>query len=273
VSALALSLALLSAGPAGVQTLGPPPPAKVRRVVTLAPSLTETVIALGAGERLVGVSRFDDLPEVKALPRVGGFVDPSLEAVLAVHPDLVLVQPSPGNRQAVEKLASFGISVLSFRMQSIEDVLDAVRAAGKALGRAEQGEALAKEIESTRAEIRKKASGLPHPRVLFIYGFDPLVVAGPGSFANELVADAGGRNVAADVGSPYPVYSVEKALKDAPDVVIDASGSMPGGKLRKLPGLDSARWVRPTSEALLHPGPRLAEGLRQLFGLIHPQSK
>ena len=269
MSALALTLALLCAGPPGVEAIGPPLPAHVQRVVTLAPSLTETVIALGAGKRLVGVSRFDDLPEVKSLPRVGGYVDPSLEAVLAVHPDLVLVQPSPGNHQAVEKLASFGIPVLSFRMQSVADVLEALRAAGKALGQVQQAAEVVARIERTRTEIRKKASALPHPRVLFVYGFDPLVVSGPGSFANELIADAGGINVAADAGSPYPVYSVEKALKDAPEVVVDASGSMAGGRLRGLPGLDAARWVRPTSEALLHPGPRLAEGLEQLFELIH----
>ncbi|HZX40356.1 MAG TPA: helical backbone metal receptor, partial [Myxococcaceae bacterium] len=96
-----LSLAVLGAGadPGPARMLGPAPRGEVRRLVTLAPSLTDVVLALGAGDRLVGVSRFDDRPEVARLPRVGGFVDPSVEAVLALHPDLVLAQPGPGNRR------------------------------------------------------------------------------------------------------------------------------------------------------------------------------
>ena len=127
MSALAIAVALVSAA-AGTPTtsqdvprwLGHKPQGPVRRVVTLAPSLTETVLMLGAGERLVGVSRFDELPEVKALPRVGGFVDPSVEAVLGLRPDLVLVQPSPGAQQAVEKMAELGTPVLLLPLHTVD---------------------------------------------------------------------------------------------------------------------------------------------------------
>src|SRR5215831_8797866 len=115
-----VGMLLISGGASALDApvyLGPKPPANVRRVVTLAPSLSETLIALGAADRLVGVSRFDDFPEVSKLPRVGGFLDPSVEAVLALKPDLVLVQPSPGNRQPVEKMAELGVPVLALRMQ------------------------------------------------------------------------------------------------------------------------------------------------------------
>jgi iron complex transport system substrate-binding protein len=252
--------------------IGPKPNAQVRRVVTLAPSLTETVLALGAGDRLVGVSRFDDRPEVKSLPRVGGFVDPSVEAVIALKPDLVLVQPAPGNQQAVEKMAELGVPVLSLPLHSVEQVLVAIRETGKALGRDQAAKELSDHLERTRAGVRERARALPHPRVLFVYGWEPLVVTGPGSFADELLKDAGGLNAADRATTPYPVYSVESALRARVDVVVNAAGVHEGGgdKLRELPGLKEARWVELSSLDLLHPGPRLAEGLEELFGLLHP---
>ncbi len=273
-AAVLLALGLLAAGPAeppAVQALGPPAPAVVRRVVTLAPSLTDTVLALGARDVLVGVSRFDERPEVRTLPRVGGFVDPSVEAIVSLKPDLVLVQPGAGNRRPVETLASLGIAVVALRLGSVDDVLVGLRATAQALGRVERGEALARTLEETRQRVRRRSAGLPAVRVLFVYGFQPLVVAGPGSFADELLRDAGGTNVAEEAGRPYPVWSVERALGSTPDVVLDATRGMEGGSgLRELPGLRSARWVTLPSPALLHPGPALGQGLEELFNALHP---
>ena len=266
-----LVLAAAAAPPPAVQALGPRPPARVHRVVTLAPSLTDAVLALGAGDLLVGVSRFDERPEVQALPRVGGFVDPSVEAVAALHPDLLLVQPGPGNRHPVEALAALGIPILALRLGSIDDVLAALRAVGAALGRPERGEALASELDRTRREVRARAAGEPPVRVLFAYGFEPLVVAGPGSFADELLRDAGGINVAGDAERAYPVWSVERALAARPEVVLDAA-MVPSGRdtLRGLPGLRGARWVDLPTAALLHPGPELGRGLEEMFRALHP---
>lgn len=268
-----LSLTVLGTGadPGPLRMLGPAPSGEVRRVVTLAPSLTDVVLALGAADRLVGVSRFDERPEVSRLPRVGGFVDPSVEAVLALHPDLVLAQPGPGNRRAVETLAELGAPVLLLPLGTVADVLAAERATGKALGRAAEGEALARQLESTRSRIRARARTQRPVRVLLVYGFEPLVVAGPGGFADELLADAGAVNVAGDAASPYPVYSVERALRSRPEVILDAADTPAGrDRLRTLPGLNEARWAEVPGRALLHPGPALGRGLEQLFQLLHP---
>jgi len=270
-----LSLVLLGGGadPGPLRMLGQAPKGEVRRVVTLTPSLTDVVLALGAGDRLVGVSRFDERPEVTRLPRVGGFVDPSVEAVVALHPDLVLAEPGPGNRQAVERMAELGAPVLLLPLGTVSDVLAAERAAGKALGRVREGEALARELEATRVRIRERARGRPPVRVLLVYGFDPLVVAGPGGFADELLSDAGALNVAADAASPYPVYSVERAIKSRPELILDAAMTPAGrDRLRELPGLAEARWASIPGQALLHPGPALGRGLEQLFALVHPEA-
>jgi len=273
VIAALLSLALLGAGadPGPLRMLGPAPRGELRRVVTLAPSLTEVVLALGAGDRLVGVSRFDERPEVARLPRVGGYVDPSVEAVMALHPDLVLAQPGPGNRRAVETMAELGAPVLLLSLGTVEDVIAAERATGKVLGRPAQGEALARELEATRARIRQRARAERPVRVLLVYGFEPLVVAGPGGFADELLTDAGAVNVARDAASPYPVYSVERALRSRPEVILDAADTPAGrDRIRALPGLAEARWAQVPGQALLHPGPALGRGLEQLFSLLHP---
>ncbi len=249
---------------------GPPLDRPVRRVVTLAPSLTQTVEALGAGERLVGVSRYDEGEAVQRLPRVGGFSDPSVEAVVKLAPDLVLVQPGPGNRAPVEKMAELGIPVLALPLHTVAQTLAAIEAVGAALDKKQEAAALVARIQAARAEVRRKSAGLSKKKVLIVYGFAPLVVAGPGSFGAELLADAGGVNVAADARVPYPVYSVERVLAARPDVIIDLADSRTGVQaLRALEGLQRARWVRPASQDLLHPGPRLARGLHELFALVH----
>ena len=270
-----LSLAVLGAGtdPGPVRVLGPAPRGEVRRVVTLAPSLTDVVLALGAGNRLVGVSRFDERSEVARLPRVGGFVDPSVEAVMALHPDLVLAQPGPGNRRAVETMAELGVAVLLLPLGTVEDVLAAERATGKALGLADQGEALARSLEATRARIRERSRGLRAVRVLLVYGFEPLVVAGPGSFGDQLLGDAGALNVARDAASPYPVYSVERVVQSQPELVLDAANTAAGkDRVRSLPGLREARWAEVSGQSLMHPGPALGRGLEELFRLVHPEA-
>ena len=270
-------LAVVIAGSAHAATLqkpeylGPRPPKQVRRVVTLAPSLSEIVIALGAADRLVGVSRFDDFPEVKSLPRVGGYIDPSIEAVLALKPDLVIVEPSPGNKVPVEKLAQLGTPVLAVPLQNVEQTLESMREVGRALGREAQGEALVKSIQTTRERIRSAASGKSKPRVLLVYEWSPLVVAGVGSFGDELLKDAGAINAAPHGESSYPVLPIEAAVGAAPEVIIDSSHDPSlGEKLRQIRGLAEARWVRISTGDLMHPGPKLARGLEDLFRVLHP---
>ena len=271
--AAAALLALWGAGALALDQptyLGPKPPAAPRRVVTLAPSLTDCVLAMGAGKRLVGVSRYDEAPEVAKLPRVGGFVDPSVEAVLALDPDLVVVQPGPGNEKPVQKLAELRVPVLALPMHTLAQVERALEELGRALALPAQGQELARALESARLRAREKSRSLSHPRVLFVYGFQPLQVAGPGSFADEMMKDVGAVNVAADAASAYPEYTPEAALAARPDVIVEATPMQAGrDALAGLEGLRRARWVKLSSQDLLHPGPRLTQGLDELFSLVH----
>src|SRR5437763_9549017 len=186
IAALAVSL---PAAAITRQHLGPPVPAQVRKVVTLAPSLSEIVLALGAGDRLAGVTRFDDDPRTLSLPRIGGYNDPQPEAVLGLKPDLVLAEPAPANRGPVETLARLGVPVEAFPLSSIADIEKALTGIRALLGLEARGRELDAEIEAARARARTQKR--PQRRALLVFGLDPLVVAGPPSFAGELLADTG----------------------------------------------------------------------------------
>lgn len=261
---------VLGAGPQSAAWLGPKPPAVPKRVVTLAPSLTATVLALGKADALVGVSRFDEAAEVAKLKRVGGFNDPSVEAVVALKADLVLVQMAPSNQKPVEKMAELGIPVLALPLTTVQDALDATRAIGDALGVADAAKALVARITKTRDEVRARGKGRKPIRVLLVYGYVPLVVAGPGSFAHELMTDCGAVNVAQAAPTAYPVFSPERALALRPDVVFDGA-DVDTGKDALVALLKTPRWVKPNAKDLLQPGPSLDRGLLELEALLYPR--
>lgn len=259
------------AGAAAPRWIGPArPPAEVTRVVTLAPSLTETVVALGRQQALVGVSRFDDAPAVATLPRVGAADGISLEALVALRPQLVLAQPTAGNVRNFQTLAALKIPVLLLPTETLEETGESLVAAGRAMGRAGQGRALAATLRETRARLRARTASWKKPRVLIVVGFDPLVVAGPGSYLDALLADAGGINAASDAAAAWSVYPLERAAASRPEVILDASEAPAGrASLTRLPTLAAARWVEPPSHAMLRPGPSLARGLEELAMLLH----
>ncbi len=267
--------ALLSALPAGAAEplprgepvwLGPPAPARPVRVVSLAPSLTDTVIALGEAGRLVGVTRYDTSLEVTSLPRVGGFLDPSPEAVLGLRPDLVLWLADGGAYPAVRRIAELGVPVLALPVVGVPDVLRAARRVGAALGNSEAGERLAAELEAAVRAAEERAASLPHRRVMLVIGRDPLVVAGPGSYPDALLRIAGGVNVVKG-DRPWPIYSLERAVADDPDLVVDAAVNEPAdtiSRLSAIPAVRSGRVVRLPDDRVLRPGPQLPAALRQL---------
>jgi iron complex transport system substrate-binding protein len=259
----------------GIRTLGPRPPARPRRVVSLAPSATDIVVALGLTDRLVGVTRFDHAPEVKGLARVGGFLDPSVEAVVALRPDLVLWLTDGGALPAISRIAELGIPVLALPVVGIADVLASCRAVGAALGDAGAGERLASRLGETIDRVRRRAAALPAPRVLFVVGRQPLVVAGPGSYPDELLRVVGARNVVAGT-VPWPIFPLERAAALDPDLVVDAAVNEHGGgddrALVAIPAVGRGGLRRLDSDDALRPGPQLASALEQLFRAIHPEA-
>jgi iron complex transport system substrate-binding protein len=255
-------------------------PKEVRRIVTVAPSITELLFAIGAGDRVVGVSRYDDHPPaVKKLPKIGGFLDPNAEAILALTPDLVIGVPNAGNRPALQRVADLGVPVLVVPGNSFADVFHAIRAVGPVMGPepAKKGKELEAEIIGELMRLSKKATRLPSSKVAVIYGWNPLVIAGPGSFADTIVAALNGENVVSK-GGAYPHWSAEQLVAAQPEVIIDASevhgalaGQEPWARLTSIPAVKNRR-VHPVElGGIFRPGPRIIEGMRLLFGLLHPK--
>ncbi len=253
-----------------------PPKTVPKRVVTVAPSVTEFVFALGAGPTVVGVTRYDDFPEaVRSLPKVGGFLDPNPEAILALRPDLVVAVPNSGNRPLLARVARLGVPVLVVPGNTLSDVFHGLRSIAEALAKKKEGVRLERSIKSGLRAIQKRVTLAARPSVAFVYGWNPLILAGPKSFAGTLLDVVRARNIVQE-GPPYPHYSVEGLIAQAPEVILDASDmetvdtpvSRPGWK--HVPAVRNRRVHPIRFSGLLRPGPRIARGAKALARLLHP---
>jgi iron complex transport system substrate-binding protein len=255
--------------------------AKPQRIVSLAPSVTETLFALGAGEQLVGICTFCDFPpEVERVDRVGAYLTPNVEAIIAKAPDVVIGVP-PNNPEAIAALRRTGIRVVIVQVDTIEQIEAALRTIARETGRAAEGEELLSDVHQRMAAVRARVADAPPRRVLIVVGQNPLIAVGSGIFLNELISQAGGINIAANTGQPWPRLSLELAVAQQPEVIIDSSmGSEEKAEAQlfgiwrnfpELPAVRNRRLYGRRSYTLLRPGPRLAEGLEEIARLIHPE--
>jgi iron complex transport system substrate-binding protein len=245
------------------------------RIVSLAPSITEIVYALGAGDRLVGVCGHCNHPAAaRRLPRVGGFLSPSVEVVVAARPDLVLAVPSPGNREAVRALERTGLPVVVVADRTLADLWASIERIATVLGDPAAGPALVARVQAELAAVQASVAQRARARVLLVVGHRPLIVAGAGTLQDELVAIAGGRNVAADAGTTWPQLSMEVVIARRPDVILDsAMGTEAGGEALFASLLQAGdggpRIVPMASDMLLRAGPRVGQAARALARAIH----
>ncbi len=271
------------AGAAVLALVAPVRAADVARIVSLAPSVTETVFALGLGDRLVGVSVYCDYPpEVARIDRVGTFLTPNLETIVAKRPDLVIAVPSPGNQSPVEAMQRLGLRVLVVDPRSVAQIEESIVTIASALGREAAGRELAAEIDRRMAAVRARVAGAPPRTVLMVVGHAPLIAVGAGTVQDELIALAGGINVGAEPGGAWPRLSVEFAVRAAPQVIIDTTmGNEEGGAIAEMtqfwrgfatiPAVRDGQVYGYKAYQLLRPGPRLPEALETLARFIHPE--
>lgn len=252
-----------------------PPQTAPQRIVSLAPVVTETLFALGAGPRVVGVTRFCDRPAAATtLPRVGGFIDPQLEAILALRPDLVVAMPSLGQRSLLDRLRQRGIPVAVVFGDTLAEVRDLIAFLGVTLDAPEQAARLRAELDAGLARVRERANARdPRPRVVVAVQSHPLVIAGPGTFADEAVVIAGGVPAVPRDAPAWPSWSLESLLAARVDVVIAAEGEAGAEALRaRLAVL--ARGGQPIvvvaakDPILMRPGPTLQEDVATLAFLL-----
>ncbi len=251
------------------------------RVVSLVPAATEVLFAIGAGGRLVGVSSFDHWPpEVEQLPRVGGLIDPDLETILALRPDLAVIDPSQGSLR--RQLEASGIATYDYATADVSDLLRNMLELGRMLGLSEDAARAADRVGADLDAVRASYASDEPPNVLMVFGrrdgsFAELWVNGGVGFLQELTTIAGARNVFDDVTRPGFKAGLEAVIARVPDVVVelrsDGQKAVPAATLeaewRTLPGFSEVRVVTLAAAWMLVPGPRVAEAARELGARLH----
>jgi len=288
-AALAFSLAALSAAaaaaaadlraaadapraPAAAQSPNAAEPA--RRVVSLYPSLTAILLAIGAADALVGVDAFSAQQQsLTGVAQVGGLYNPSVERVLALRPDLVVAVPSVAQRGFLERLRDLNAPLLELNPVSFEDVAVSVETLGRRVGRSGAAGARANALRRARRRAEALTRGRPPVPMLFVVERDPVFVAGPGSFLDDMLRAAGARNLAASFKTPWPRVSREWLIAAAPELLLDSSPDpQPAARWwarwPSLPAVQRGRVVQLRSGEVTLPGPWLDRALLRIFEIV-----
>jgi iron complex transport system substrate-binding protein len=247
------------------------------RVVSLSPSTTEAMFAIGAGHLLVGrTDNCDYPPAASALPTIGGYAGPNREAVLALRPTLVIGEQGPVGPSIEQQLRAHGIDTFFPNTDSVAEITSMIRRLGERVEHAQSANQLAQRIDTRIIELAEWAYPRTKPGVVMVLDVSPIFVAGPGSFPDELVGLAGGVNLIRR-GGKWPTIDIEHLRSLDPQILVDAMsvGHTGGSRLGTAPGWDTLTAVREghvrrlTSAAALRPGPRITDGLVDIARAIH----
>jgi cobalamin transport system substrate-binding protein len=250
------------------------------RLVSLAPNITEIVYALGLGDELVGdTDNCDFPPEAKSKPHVGTMVNPSLERIVALKPDLALGTPEANRRETADQLERLGIPVYGVTASTLHGTVASIEDLGKVLGRAAEATRLVAQMQARIDRVENRIKAQPEPRVLFVVWYRPLITVGPHTFIADVIRAAGGIPIGADLKGEWPRLTLEELLPLNPDVILfpkTESFSPSLTEFSGLPGWKDLRAVKDgrmyfVSETIERSGPRLVDALEELANILHPR--
>lgn len=249
------------------------------RIISLAPSNTEILYALGLGDKVVGVTTFDDYPaEVLEVEKIGDYNGINLEKIIELQPDLV-INYGPGNEEENARLDEAEINYIGFMPETVDAVMETIINIGTITGKDSEAEKLVSELNAKKDEILSKIEGTEKKTVFYEIWHEPLMAAGPGSFFNELITLANGENIAADADGAYPQYDIEQLVERNPQVYL-TSRDMPEKTEESIitrPGFESIDAIINKEVYVLdgnimsRPGPRIIEALELVAKAIHPE--
>jgi iron complex transport system substrate-binding protein len=248
------------------------------RIVCLVPSITDAVFAIGAGDDVAGISDYVEYPaEAKKKPSVGSISEPSVEAILALHPDLVLGTPHFNQQATLDQLQRFGIPLyLVVDPHGITGILHSVRSLGQATGREAQATAVVSQLERRIEAVRAKVKGLPIVSVYMPVSYDPVITIGKGAFITEIIEAAGGHSITSDINQEWPHISMEAVIARAPQALLMMrGGTMTLEMLENRPGWNvlpavKARRVYYVDKRVNFPSPVAIDALEDLARQLHP---
>jgi iron complex transport system substrate-binding protein len=262
------------------------PDFQIQRIISLVPAATEMLYAIGAGPRVVAVSSYDSFPpEVNTLPKVGALLDPNVELMLSLKPQLVVVYGSQTDLK--QQLGRAGISIFDYRHAGLADVMTTIRALGERTGNAAKAEEVAQGIERGLDDIRRRVAGRPRPRTLLVFGRERLALrglyaSGGVGFLNDMLEIAGGTNAFADVKTQAVQASTEQILARRPEVILEAralNSAWPSGDrqaelnvwnaVASIPAVRNRRVLFLFDDRVVIPGPRVVEGAAIMAKALH----
>jgi iron complex transport system substrate-binding protein len=261
-------------------------PATPQRIISLIPSVTEMLFAIGAGPRVVGVGSFDRYPpEALTRTKVGGLIDPDIERIISLKPDLIMVYATQSDLRTQMERAR--IPIYLYQHSGLPDITTTIRAIGQRVGNGRAAEELARRIEDDIAATRRRVSGRPRPRTLLVFGRDPetlrgIYASGGIGFLHDMLEAAGGSNVFADVKGQSIQAATEVILGRTPDVILEIgidTASSPRRNLRAWDALPSVPAVRNhriyqiRGDEMMNPGPRVARAIERMADVLHPAVK
>lgn len=249
-----------------------------KRIVSLSPSTTELIYAIGAGKDVVGVTNYDDYPpEVKSVAKVGGYEGPNIEAIMAQKPDIVFASNLSGKDQ-METIEKSGIPVVVLEAQNINQIYDSIKILGEITGNTEKGNEIIKTMKDKIKEISDKVKNLPKVNVFYVVDTNGNWTAGKGTFIDELITLAGGNNVASDANG-WAQYSVEKLIQKNPDVIITSQHATNAKNIKNMPGYKDTKaakegkiFVISNDDIINRASDRIVLGLEEIAKDLHPEA-
>lgn len=247
------------------------------RIVSLVPSVTESILALGAADVLVARTMSDREPQLEHLPIIGGTLRPNLEALVGLRPDLVFLSAAAGQEPLAKRIEALGLPVYVSGVRTLDDVPAELRRLGVLLGRAARAEAVADSLSASLDRTAEAVAGRPSVEVYYSLWHDPPQTAGAGTFVHGIISVAGGRNVMADAPGAWPLVSLEELVQRDPDVLVIARQARgvtdppwlrrPGW--RELTAVREGRYLVVDADLFNRPGPRVHEAVRMLARFLH----
>lgn len=255
-------------------------PVSIERFISLAPNLTEIAYAIGAGDRLVGNTTYCDYPEqAKSVQKVGDTLQPNIEHILALRPQLILISTSSQLEAFTGQLQQHSIPVYVTDPHDLEGVFSSIQNLGHLLGRQEQADQLVDKLRSRTAAVENAVKDRKPVRLFYQLSAEPLYTAGRDAFVTDLIRRAGGLSVTADVPEAWPRYSEESAVAAQPDaVVLPTGGSMGAANadvasaLKNSPAVLNGRVFKINGDFLVRPGPRAVDGLEAIARALYPEA-
>lgn len=254
-----------------------------QRIISLIPSTTEMLFAMGAGARVIGVGNFDRYPpEALTRTKVGGLIDPDVERIISLKPDLVVVYGTQSDLRAQLERAS--IPMFLYEHAGLADITTTIRQLGTRVGSAKEAQALAAKIEAEIDDVKERVSGRPRPRTLVVFGRDAetlrgIYASGAVGFLHDMLEAAGGTNVFADVKRQSIQTTSELAVARAPEVIIEIGVDTASAKGRNLsawdvlasiPAVRNKRIYQLRGDGMMNPGARISASVRRMAEVLHP---